>query len=176
MHLTRCVIAKTFGACHNLLTYETVPYTPYEIFSALSSLFFREPFLDTFWQHPLSFLRTDGNNFMDEAHLNFWWGIKKINIKSVFTVTQWKNNETIERKKPRKWNVTEDSLIYNISQSQVCAAHRFLVTYRKVSRNFMETPRWCTNDGTQIWRPKINKSLQRHQIFTVAIKMLSFCL
>ena len=32
--------------------------------------------------------------------------------------------ETVQQKKPRKWDVTEDSLINNVSKSPVCAADR----------------------------------------------------
>ena len=49
--------------------------------------------------------------------------------------------------------------IHNISKSQVCAAHRFLVVYRKVSRKLKElcvgTPCWCTNMGHQYGGQKI---------------------
>ena len=80
--------------------------------------------------------------------------------------------ETVQWKKPRKWNV-----INNLSKFQVFVAHSFWVICRNVSCTFvelcMETPYWCTVLVHQ-YGQMATRNQQKRVEFTFSIKALSF--
>ena len=75
------------------------------------------------------------------------------------TVAQQKNKfEIVQWKRPKTWNVVGNKSFNHLSNSQVCAVHRFWVICKGFSRDFIE---FCllTPCGPPIWRPVINENI-----------------
>ena len=97
-------------------------------------------------EYPRNFLRQKINTI----NRSFSLSRNKHGTKNKFETVQWK--------KPRKWNVTKDWYINNLSKSQVFVAHSFWVICRNISRTIIDAI-FVYSFGTQIWPPKINKNI-----------------
>ena len=89
---------------------------------------------------------------MQEIVVMCKWSLLCFSFRSLYPQTR---NYTIQWKRPRTWNVLGNKSFNHLSNSQVCAVHRFWVICQSVSRNFVEFS-MQTRCGPSMWRPVTN--------------------
>ena len=117
--------------------------------------------------HPLLFSWLSTILFIDREILRFH--------HHAINTAQKNKSETIHCKKPRKWNITKDYYINNLSRSQVFVAHSFWVICRNISHTFIELSVSVTLYGDALLVDSlVVGNQQKHLEFTFSVKALPF--